>query len=123
MPLYEYICGKCKEVTEVIQSFKEGPLKICPHCGSKKLRKLASAPAIQFKGSGWYVTDYGGKSGEKGSGKSEDKGGETSGQKAGASEKSESKPESKESKGESKTEEKGSSKKDTQTSKKSPKKD
>src|SRR5258706_15246866 len=74
MPLYEYICGKCKEVTEVIQSFKEGPLKICPHCGSKKLRKLASAPAIQFKGSGWYVTDYGGKRGDKGGGESPEEG-------------------------------------------------
>jgi putative FmdB family regulatory protein len=61
MPLYEYRCGNCGKKTEVIQSFSEKPLRICPHCGERKLKKLASAPAIQFKGSGWYVTDYAGK--------------------------------------------------------------
>jgi len=64
MPLYEYRCGKCGKETEVIQSFSEKPLRICPHCGARALKKLMSAPAIQFKGSGWYVTDYGGKKGE-----------------------------------------------------------
>lgn len=64
MPLYEYRCGKCGKQTEVIQSFSEKPLRICPHCGARALKKLMSAPAIQFKGSGWYVTDYGGKQGE-----------------------------------------------------------
>jgi len=64
MPLYEYRCGKCRKLTEVIQSFSEKPLRICPHCGERALKKLMSAPAIQFKGSGWYVTDYGGKKGE-----------------------------------------------------------
>ena len=64
MPLYEYRCGKCGKLTEVIQSFSEKPLRICPHCGARALKKLMSAPAIQFKGSGWYVTDYAGKSGE-----------------------------------------------------------
>lgn len=64
MPLYEYRCGKCGKLTEVIQSFSEKPLRICPHCGERALKKLMSAPAIQFKGSGWYVTDYGGKKGE-----------------------------------------------------------
>ncbi len=63
MPLYEYLCGSCGKRTEVIQSFREKPLKICPHCGKKTLKKLLSAPAIQFKGSGWYVTDYAGKKG------------------------------------------------------------
>ena len=58
MPLYEYRCEKCGKRTEVIQNFSEKPLKICPHCGERKLKKMASAPAIQFKGSGWYVTDY-----------------------------------------------------------------
>jgi putative FmdB family regulatory protein len=57
MPIYEYECQKCKRRTEAIQRVGEKPLKICPHCGGK-LKKLASAPAIQFKGSGWYVTDY-----------------------------------------------------------------
>jgi putative FmdB family regulatory protein len=64
MPLYEYRCGKCGKLTEVIQSFSEKPLRICPHCGVRALKKLMSAPAIQFKGSGWYVTDYAGKTGE-----------------------------------------------------------
>jgi putative FmdB family regulatory protein len=57
MPIYEYQCQKCERRTEAIQRVGERPLKICPHCGGK-LKKLASAPAIQFKGSGWYVTDY-----------------------------------------------------------------
>src|SRR5450756_2036776 len=57
MPLYEYLCASCKRKTEVLQDFGEKPLKICPHCGGK-LKKLMSSPAIQFKGSGWYVTDY-----------------------------------------------------------------
>jgi putative FmdB family regulatory protein len=57
MPIYEYVCGKCRQKTEVIQRVGEAPLKVCPHCGGK-LTKAFSAPAIQFKGSGWYVTDY-----------------------------------------------------------------
>ena len=57
MPIYEYACRKCGKKTEAIQRVGERPLKICPHCGGD-LKKLASAPAIQFKGSGWYVTDY-----------------------------------------------------------------
>ncbi|HTO87502.1 MAG TPA: FmdB family zinc ribbon protein [Thermoanaerobaculia bacterium] len=57
MPIYEYVCGKCGEKTEVIQRIGERPLKVCPRCGGK-LRKAFSAPAIQFKGTGWYVTDY-----------------------------------------------------------------
>ena len=57
MPLYEYVCNKCAKKTEVIQRVGEAPLKVCPHCGGK-LKKAISAPAIQFKGSGWYVTDY-----------------------------------------------------------------
>lgn len=66
MPLYEYRCDRCGKRTEVIQTFSEKPLRICPHCGERALRKLLSAPAIQFKGSGWYVTDYAGKKGEAG---------------------------------------------------------
>jgi putative FmdB family regulatory protein len=57
MPIYEYACEKCKRKTEAIQRVGEKPLRICPHCGGK-LKKMASAPAIQFKGSGWYITDY-----------------------------------------------------------------
>src|SRR5215471_6075651 len=57
MPLYEYVCQSCGKKTEVLQRLNERPLKICPHCGGR-LKKAISAPAIQFKGSGWYVTDY-----------------------------------------------------------------
>ena len=57
MPIYEYVCGKCGQKTEVIQRVGEAPLRVCPHCGGR-LKKAISAPAIQFKGSGWYVTDY-----------------------------------------------------------------
>jgi putative FmdB family regulatory protein len=58
MPLYEYVCQDCERKTEVLQRLRERPLKICPHCGGKKLKKAFSAPAIQFKGSGFYSTDY-----------------------------------------------------------------
>ncbi len=57
MPIYEYVCQTCRKKTEAIQRLGERPLKICPHCGGK-LKKAASAPAIRFKGTGWYVTDY-----------------------------------------------------------------
>jgi putative FmdB family regulatory protein len=60
MPIYEYGCQKCGKRTETIQQIGEKLLKICPHCGGRRLKKLASAPAIQFRGSGWYVTDYAG---------------------------------------------------------------
>jgi putative FmdB family regulatory protein len=58
MPIYEYACQKCGKKTEAIQRMGEKTLKICPHCGGTDLKKLASAPAIQFKGSGFYKTDY-----------------------------------------------------------------
>ena len=62
MPIYEYQCEKCDKRTEAIQRLDDPPLALCPHCGGD-LRKLMSAPSFQFKGTGWYVTDYGGKSG------------------------------------------------------------
>jgi putative FmdB family regulatory protein len=58
MPLYEYQCQECGEKTEVVQRFSDAPLTICSSCGGE-LKKLISAPAIQFKGSGFYLTDYG----------------------------------------------------------------
>ena len=57
MPLREYQCKKCKHRFERIQKFSDKPLKKCPECGGA-LEELLSAPAVQFKGSGWYVTDY-----------------------------------------------------------------
>ena len=58
MPIYEYECRKCKAHTEAFQKVTDKPLTKCPKCGGR-LEKRISAPAIQFKGSGWYVTDYG----------------------------------------------------------------
>ena len=105
MPLYEYVCGSCKKKTEVIQRVNEAPLKVCPHCGGK-LKKAISAPAIQFKGSGFYITDYargsssggesGGKSSGEKSGSKSDKSDKS--EKAGKSEKVEKKAEKKEKK-------------------------
>jgi putative FmdB family regulatory protein len=60
MPLYEYQCSKCGHRFEKIQSFSAEPIKECPVCGGATER-LISAPAIQFKGSGFYSTDYGSK--------------------------------------------------------------
>ena len=61
MPLYEYECVKCGTKTEKIENVSGPHLKKCPKCGGK-VERLLTAPAIQFKGSGWYVTDYAGKS-------------------------------------------------------------
>jgi len=60
LPLYEYKCVKCGHRFEKIESVSASTTKKCPLCGAKAERQLA-APAIQFKGSGWYVTDYAGK--------------------------------------------------------------
>ncbi|MGH9480875.1 MAG: FmdB family zinc ribbon protein [Terriglobales bacterium] len=57
MPLYEYECQRCHRRIEKIQSFAAEPLRLCESCGGP-LEKLLSASAFQFKGSGWYVTDY-----------------------------------------------------------------
>ena len=63
MPLYEYECeAENGRRFEIIQKFSDEPLTVCPTCGGK-VRRLISSPAIQFKGSGWYITDYAKKSG------------------------------------------------------------
>jgi putative FmdB family regulatory protein len=93
MPLYDYACGSCGQTTEILQRYEDPPLTICPHCGGT-LRKLVSAPSFQFKGSGWYVTDYARKSGGGSAGggeaKAEKSGAESSG--SGDAGKPESKP-------------------------------
>ncbi|MFH2044223.1 MAG: zinc ribbon domain-containing protein [Pseudomonadota bacterium] len=61
MPIYEYECAKCGKIEEVIQKFSDKPLSKCKSC-SGKLHKLMSHSTFQLKGSGWYVTDYAGKS-------------------------------------------------------------
>ena len=73
MPLYEYECDEHGHRFEVIQKFSDPPIEVCPTCGGH-VHKVISSPAFQFKGSGWYITDYarkdsggkGSESGEKG---------------------------------------------------------
>lgn len=86
MPLYEYECKKCGHRFERIQKFSDKPVTRCPECGGK-VEQVLHAPAVQFKGSGWYVTDYARKSSAPASSEGS---------------KSESKSESKEEKKESK---------------------
>jgi len=84
VPLYEYQCKSCHTVTERIQKFSDPPLTTCPHCGGE-LEQLLSAPAVQFKGAGWYVTDYarrGSGAAPKGGKSSGDGDGKTSGDSA-----------------------------------------
>ena len=86
MPLYEYKCVKCGHRFEKIESLSASETKKCPKCGARAKRQH-TAPAIQFKGSGWYVTDYAGKgaakagesSGEPAASKSGDAASENSG--------------------------------------------
>ena len=58
MPLYEYQCDACKRRFEVIRKFSDPELQVCTLCGKGPVQRLMSSPAIQFKGSGWYITDY-----------------------------------------------------------------
>lgn len=64
MPLYEYKCQDCGRHLEIIQKFSDDPLKECPECRGA-LEKVVSAPAVHFKGSGWYITDYARKNTEE----------------------------------------------------------
>ncbi|HDT13362.1 MAG TPA: zinc ribbon domain-containing protein [Candidatus Aminicenantes bacterium] len=57
MPLYEYQCTRCREVCELLQKAGDKPLETCPLCGGPMVKRI-SPPALQFKGNGWYVTDY-----------------------------------------------------------------
>jgi putative FmdB family regulatory protein len=76
MPLYEYECETCGHRFEIIQKFSDRPVETCPKCGGA-VRKLLSSPAIQFKGSGWYITDYARKnSGEASKGEGSSKSGD-----------------------------------------------
>ena len=88
MPLYEYQCEKCGKVFEVIQKFVDAPLTLHEQCGGA-VHRLLSAPALQFKGSGWYITDYA-KSSRSPSGKGD--GGEKKSDSPAETESSEKKP-------------------------------
>lgn len=63
MPIYEYECQKCHKRTELLQKINDLPLGKCPHCEGE-VRKIVSAAGLQFKGSGWYITDYAKKNGQ-----------------------------------------------------------
>jgi putative FmdB family regulatory protein len=95
MPLYEYRCSKCDTVFEVMQKFSDAPLTTHENCGGT-VERLISAPGFQFKGSGWYVTDYKG-SGKKREGKAD------GGSEAKPDAKGDSKPASTETKTETKS--------------------
>jgi len=88
--LYEYRCKACGHQFEKIQSFSAPEEKVCPVCGGE-VEKLLSAPAVQFKGSGWYVTDYAAKGGSKvpaASGSSDGNGSKSEGKPAASSDSS-----------------------------------
>jgi putative FmdB family regulatory protein len=109
MPLYEYQCDACGHRFEVIQKYSDAPIDTCPKCGSA-VHKLFSSPAIQFKGSGWYITDYA-RAGKSDSG---------AGSGSGSSAKSESNTsDNAQSKSESKSEGKTESKSETKSETKS----
>ena len=99
MPLYEYQCKKCHHRFERIQKFSDPHVKKCPDCGGP-VEQMVSAPAVQFKGSGWYVTDYAKKSsggassssnGESGSKKEDKKESKTEATSEGSTKKAEKK--------------------------------
>ncbi|HEX7831787.1 MAG TPA: FmdB family zinc ribbon protein [Thermoanaerobaculia bacterium] len=105
MPIYEYQCVSCKQREEIIQKISDPPLAQCPQCGGE-MKKLISSPAIQFKGSGFYKTDYPSASSKGSSGSTTTKSSESSG----SDSKTESKSETKsETKSEAKAESKGDS--------------
>lgn len=98
MPLYEYECAACGHRFERIQKFSDPPIEECPSCGQPKVQKLLSSPAIQFKGTGWYITDYA-KSGKDAAKESKESGKESkeSGKESKESKESRESKESKES--------------------------
>ena len=100
MPLYEYECGACGHRFEIIQKFSDGPPEACPKCAKGPLQRLQSSPAFQFKGTGWYVTDYAGKG--KSGGEASDKDAKPAAKSDSSGGTSESGGESKKSEGESK---------------------
>jgi len=92
MPIYEYACAKCEREFEVEQRITEDPVKTCPHCRSRRVKRLISNTSFVLKGSGWYSDLYSSSKGEA----TEDKGGDAKGDEKG-SEKEGKKSETKES--------------------------
>ena len=106
MPLYEFECEDCKTRFERIQKFTDPNPDVCPACGKGQIRRMFSSPAIQFKGSGFYITDYAKKSSSEASSGSKSASGDKSGGDSGSSSSgSDSKSEKSETKSESKSSE------------------
>lgn len=78
VPIYEYQCKNCGHQLEAFQSLSEAPLTDCPSCGKPDLTKLVSAAGLQFKGSGWYLTDYSDKGKAKAQEKAKQEGSDSS---------------------------------------------
>jgi putative FmdB family regulatory protein len=112
VPLYEYQCSNCGHRFERIVKFSDAPIRTCLQCGKETAEQLISAPAVQFKGEGWYVTDYARKKSNPSSGNSDKK------IDASAEQKSDSKSESK---SESKPDSGSSGKSESATSQSTPK--
>jgi putative FmdB family regulatory protein len=121
VPLYEYQCNDCGHRFEKIVKFSDAPLRVCPQCGKETVEQLISAPAVQFKGEGWYVTDYARKGSSGSNSGSSDKKVDAN---ASTDSKSDSKSESKsETKSDSKSDSSSSTKSDnTSTTSTTPKK-
>lgn len=110
MPLYEYECDACAHRFEVIQKYSDPHIEVCPKCRGA-VKKLLSSPAIQFKGTGWYITDYA----RAGKSDSQKDSGSSSSEKSGDSGPTAAKPDTKaESKSESKSDSKSDSKPSTE---------
>jgi putative FmdB family regulatory protein len=125
MPLYEYECESCSHRFEKIVKYSDPPIDTCPKCGKGPVRKLFSSPAIQFKGSGWYITDYAKKAstdaGQTGGGTSDRSEKSDKNESSSKSDKSESTSKSEKSESSSKSEKgESSSKSDSTTSDTSP---
>jgi putative FmdB family regulatory protein len=113
MPLYEYQCDECGHTFEKIQKFSDPLETTCPKCGGP-VRKLMSSPAIQFKGTGWYITDYAKK--DSAPAKSENRGETKTDSKSESSEGAKSSESKSESKAETKAETKPEPAKGTKSS-------
>jgi putative FmdB family regulatory protein len=111
MPLYEFECEDCKTRFERIQKFTDPNPDVCPACGKSQIRRMFSSPAIQFKGSGFYITDYAKKSSPDSSSSSKSSGDKSGGESTPTS----SSSGSSDSKSESKSESKSTETKSTET--------
>ena len=98
MPIYDYACEKCEREFEVEQRITEDPLKSCPHCKSRKVKRLISQTSFVLKGGGWYSDLYSSSKGAKSEGKDSEKPGKSESDSSKSDKKSEKKPDKKKGK-------------------------